>query len=80
MLRARHKAMLAYLSVINAPQTAETLREELQFADGYDEATCKKFEGVLEKKWTGIARLQRRVISELTGLIGCVGFVDRKYR
>ncbi|KAL4910162.1 nuclear distribution protein nudF [Aspergillus multicolor] len=58
---ALHKAMLAYLSVINAPQTAETLREELQFDDSYNEATCKKFEGVLEKKWTGIARLQRRI-------------------
>ncbi|KAL6232277.1 nuclear distribution protein nudF [Aspergillus navahoensis] len=58
---ALHKAMLAYLSVINAPQTAETLREELHFDESYNEATCKKFEGVLEKKWTGIARLQRRI-------------------
>jgi platelet-activating factor acetylhydrolase IB subunit alpha len=72
--------MLAYLSVINAPQTAETLREELHFDESYNEATCKKFEGVLEKKWTGIARLQRRVRTEGMDNVHRRMIVDRKCR
>ncbi|KKK17038.1 hypothetical protein P175DRAFT_0452026 [Aspergillus ochraceoroseus IBT 24754] len=57
-----HKSILAYLSSINASQSSTTLREELQIGDAFDEATCKKYEGLLEKKWTGIARLQRKIL------------------
>jgi platelet-activating factor acetylhydrolase IB subunit alpha len=53
--------MVAYLSSIKASQSSNTLREELGIGDNFDEATCKKYEGLLEKKWTGIARLQRKV-------------------
>ncbi|KAE8354745.1 WD40-repeat-containing domain protein [Aspergillus coremiiformis] len=57
-----HKSMVAYLSSINASQSSTALRQELQIGDGFDEATCKKYEGLLEKKWTGIARLQRKIL------------------
>ncbi|KAL2864125.1 WD40 repeat domain-containing protein [Aspergillus lucknowensis] len=58
-----HKSIVAYLSSINASQGAATLREELQLGEGFDEATSKKYEGLLEKKWTGIARLQRKILN-----------------
>ncbi|KAI9368598.1 nuclear distribution protein nudF [Aspergillus egyptiacus] len=57
-----HKSMVAYLSSINASQSCATLREELQLGEGFDEATCKRYEGLLEKKWTGIARLQKKIM------------------
>ena len=56
-----HKSMVAYLASINASQSSTTLREELQIGEAFDDATCKKYEGLLEKKWTGVARLQRKV-------------------
>ncbi|GES59128.1 nuclear distribution protein nudF [Aspergillus terreus] len=66
-----HKSMVAYLSSIKASQSSNTLREELGIGDNFDEATCKKYEGLLEKKWTGIARLQRKILdleSKITSL------------
>ncbi|KAL2832940.1 WD40-repeat-containing domain protein [Aspergillus cavernicola] len=57
-----HKSMVAYLSSINASQSSATVREELQLGEGFDEATCKRYEGLLEKKWTGIARLQKKIM------------------
>ncbi|THC98808.1 hypothetical protein EYZ11_001716 [Aspergillus tanneri] len=57
-----HKSMVAYLSSINASKSSETLREELQISDSFDDATCKKYEGLLEKKWTGIVRLQKKIM------------------
>ncbi|PYH91037.1 nuclear migration protein NudF [Aspergillus ellipticus CBS 707.79] len=66
-----HKSIIAYLSSINASQSCETLREELQIDSRFDEASCRRYEGLLEKKWTGIARLQKRVMeleSKIAGL------------
>ncbi|KAF7589499.1 Positively regulates the activity of the minus-end directed microtubule motor protein dynein [Aspergillus hancockii] len=57
-----HKSMVAYLSTISATRSSATVREELQIGDGFDEATCKKYEGLLERKWTGVARLQRKIL------------------
>ena len=37
------------------------LREELNIGDTFDAATSKKYEGLLEKKWTGVVRLQKKV-------------------
>lgn len=53
--------MIAYLGVINAPKTAEAFREEANIADSFDDATRKKYEGLLEKKWTSVVRLQKKV-------------------
>lgn len=58
----RHKAIIAYLSVINAPKTAAAFREEVSIAPSFDDATRKKYEGLLEKKWTSVVRLQKKVL------------------
>jgi hypothetical protein len=46
---------------VNLPNTAAALREELQIGASFDEATSKKYEGLLEKKWTSVVRLQKKV-------------------
>lgn len=54
--------MIAYLSANNLPNTAAALREELALGeDAFDAGTAKKYESLLEKKWTGIVRLQKKV-------------------
>ena len=57
----RHKAIIAYLGVINAPNTAAAFREEVSVSPSFDDATRKKYEGLLEKKWTSVVRLQKKV-------------------
>ncbi|KAJ0164570.1 Nuclear distribution protein nudF-2 [Colletotrichum tanaceti] len=49
-----HKAIIAYLSSTNLPNAAAALREELQISESFDTATSRKYEGLLEKKWTSI--------------------------
>ncbi len=58
---ASHKAIIAYLSSNNLPNTAAALREELNLGDTFDATTAKKYEGLLEKKWTSVVRLQKKV-------------------
>ena len=53
--------MIAYLTSINLPNSAAALREELGIGDTFDAATSKKYEGLLEKKWNSVVRLQRKV-------------------
>ncbi|KAB8068803.1 WD40-repeat-containing domain protein, partial [Aspergillus leporis] len=58
-----HKSMIAYLVANNLPTTAAALREEVHFGeDVFDANTAKRYEGMLEKKWTSIARLQRKIM------------------
>ena len=57
---SRHKAIIAYLTSINLSNSAAALREELSIGDGFDESTSKKYEGLLEKKWTSVVRLQKK--------------------
>ncbi|KAI1471776.1 dynein regulator [Daldinia caldariorum] len=57
-----HKAIIAYLSSNNLPNTAAALREELGLGDTFDAATSKKYEGLLEKKWTSVVRLQKKIM------------------
>ncbi|PLN76694.1 nuclear distribution protein nudF [Aspergillus taichungensis] len=57
-----HKSLIAYLNSINASRSVETIREELPIGDNFDEVACKKYEGLLEKKWTSVARLQRKIM------------------
>jgi len=33
----------------------------LEIGDSFDDATRKKYEGLLEKKWTSVVRLQKKV-------------------
>ena len=46
----------------NLPKSATQLREELGLGDEFDDATRKKYAGLLEKKWTSVVRLQKKVI------------------
>ncbi|KAH8647106.1 WD domain-containing protein [Xylariales sp. PMI_506] len=57
-----HKAIIAYLASNNLTNTAETLRQELNLGDTFDAATAKKYEGLLEKKWTSVVRLQKKIM------------------
>lgn len=62
----RHKAMIAYMTHANLPQTCAALREELGDSISVEDATLKKYEGLLEKKWTSVVRLQKKV-----GAVSC---------
>ena len=57
----RHKAIIAYLASNNLPNAANALREELNLSETFDSNTSKKYEGLLEKKWTSVVRLQKKV-------------------
>ena len=56
-----HKAIIAYLTSVKLPASAAALRQELEIGDTFDDATSKKYEGLLEKKWTSVVRLQKKV-------------------
>lgn len=57
----RHKSIISYLEANNLPSGAAALRAELGLeADSYDVATTKKYETLLEKKWTSVVRLQKK--------------------
>lgn len=58
-----HRAIVAYLASSGHPESAAALQAESQLGDGFDEATRKKYEGLLEKKWTSVVRLQKKVRS-----------------
>ncbi|EAQ90343.1 conserved hypothetical protein [Chaetomium globosum CBS 148.51] len=57
-----HRALIAYLSSNNLTSTAAALRAEIGLGeDVFDATTAKKYEGLLEKKWTSVVRLQKKV-------------------
>ncbi|WEW58567.1 Lissencephaly-1 [Emydomyces testavorans] len=57
-----HKSLVAYLSANGLSNTASTLRAELGLdEEKFDAATAKKYETLLEKKWTSIVRLQKKI-------------------
>ncbi|MCJ1432962.1 protein with putative role during mitosis [Xylographa pallens] len=57
-----HKAIIAYLTSIHQPNSAAALRQDLNISDSFDDATSKKYEGLLEKKWTSVVRLQKKIM------------------
>ncbi|KAL2072168.1 hypothetical protein VTL71DRAFT_11511 [Oculimacula yallundae] len=58
-----HKSIIAYLAANNLSNSAATLRAELGLGDDiFDTTTAKKYETLLEKKWTGIVRLQKKTM------------------
>lgn len=64
---SRNKAIIAYLNSVGHPDAAQVLRSELSLGeDVFDQQTTKRYEGFLEKKWTGIVRLQKKVRSTST--------------
>lgn len=56
----RHKAILAYLQSNDLPNTYNALREELG-EDFCDDETVQKYVGLMERKWTTVLRLQKKV-------------------
>lgn len=61
LMRVSHKSIIAYLNIAKLPNSAVALRGELSIGDTFDDATSKKYEGLLEKKWTSVVRLQKKV-------------------
>jgi len=57
----RHKSLIAYFTSNNLPNAAAALRAEANIGDAFDAATSKRYEGLLERKWTSIVRLQKKV-------------------
>jgi platelet-activating factor acetylhydrolase IB subunit alpha len=44
-------------------KAAQTIREELNVPEeAFDSVTAKKYEGLLEKKWTSVVRLQKKIM------------------
>lgn len=73
--------MIAYLSANNLPNTAAALREELGLGeDAFDTGTAKKYESLLEKKWTGIVRLQKKVHLSPLPTSSAIGYGTRQNR
>lgn len=56
--------MVAYLLSVGMKDAAAALRQEAQLTDdaGFDHATAKKYETLLEKKWTSVVRLQKKIM------------------
>lgn len=58
----RHKSIIAYLLSAGMNDTAASLRKDSNLADTFDDVTAKKYETLLEKKWTSVVRLQKRIM------------------
>lgn len=55
--------MIAYLAANNFTASAAALRQELNLEEEqFDATTAKKYETLLEKKWTSVVRLQRKIM------------------
>ncbi|KAL2133606.1 hypothetical protein VTI74DRAFT_2044 [Chaetomium olivicolor] len=58
-----HKSIIAYLTAHNLPTVAATLRAELNLGeDVLTTETTTKYQTLLEKKWTGALRLQKKAM------------------
>ncbi|KAJ5082936.1 hypothetical protein N7532_011979 [Penicillium argentinense] len=57
-----HKSVIAYLASANLTRSSAALREELGDSVTVDDTTLKKYEGLLEKKWTSVVRLQKKIM------------------
>jgi predicted nucleic acid-binding Zn-ribbon protein len=59
------------------PNAATALREELTLGeDAFDPATAKKYETLLEKKWTSVVRLQKKVCCHLRKIDGAQSLME----
>ncbi|KAF8860421.1 hypothetical protein BDZ45DRAFT_779057 [Acephala macrosclerotiorum] len=57
-----HKFIVVYLSANSLSNTAAALRTELNLGENvFDATTAKKYETLLEKKWTSVIRLQKKI-------------------
>ncbi|EEU40693.1 uncharacterized protein NECHADRAFT_66115 [Fusarium vanettenii 77-13-4] len=56
-----HKSIIAYLAANNFQDSVTAMRTELNLGEEiFDPATAKKYETLLEKKWTSVVRLQKK--------------------
>nr|OQO18822.1 Nuclear distribution protein PAC1 [Rachicladosporium sp. CCFEE 5018] len=66
-----HKSLIAYLASAGHPNAALALRQELDLPESsFDSTTTKKYEGLLEKKWTSVVRLQKKIMDLETRCTG----------
>jgi len=54
--------MVAYFLSVGMNESAATLRQESNLGNAFDDATAKKYETLLEKKWTSVVRLQKKIM------------------
>ncbi|KAM6533990.1 Lissencephaly-1 [Fusarium falciforme] len=58
-----HKSIIAYLAANNFQDSVTAMRTELNLGEEiFDPATAKKYETLLEKKWTSVVRLQKKIM------------------
>ncbi|KAI8631365.1 nuclear distribution protein pac-1a [Xylariaceae sp. FL1651] len=58
-----HKSIIAYLAANNLTATTAALRTELNLEENdFDAATAERYKGLLEKKWTSVVRLQKKIM------------------
>lgn len=57
-----HKSMVSYLLSVGMTESAAALRQDSKLGDNFDDATAKKYETLLEKKWTSVVRLQKKIM------------------
>jgi platelet-activating factor acetylhydrolase IB subunit alpha len=58
-----HKSLIAYLASCGYTKSAQAIREEVGLDEAaFDPTTAKKYEGLLEKKWTSVVRLQKKIM------------------
>lgn len=54
--------MISYLLSVGMRDSAAALRQECKLGDAFDDAAVKKYETLLEKKWTSVVRLQKKIM------------------
>jgi len=69
LYRSRHKSMLEYLHTNNFISAYNALKEEASVE--YTPDPKAKYAGLLEKKWTSVIRLQKKVPAWLASCTSC---------
>jgi platelet-activating factor acetylhydrolase IB subunit alpha len=62
LVERRHRALLDYLSSSGLHSTFEALKAELPAQHDFQPDPKAKWAGLLEKKWTSVIRLQKKVL------------------
>ncbi|KAI1299028.1 WD40 repeat-containing protein [Xylaria venustula] len=58
-----HKSIIAYLAANHLTATEAALRTELSLEENdFDTATAERYKGLLERKWTSVVRLQKKIM------------------
>ncbi|KAF7188898.1 Nuclear distribution protein PAC1 [Pseudocercospora fuligena] len=58
-----HKGIVAYLISTGHADAAQSVRDAVNLSETeFDSGTAKRYEGLIEKKWTGLVRLQKKIM------------------